>query len=280
MDSEDLMGRVRALRERGYAPRQIARALGVPPATVAPLVRAIAAADQTGAGEGKLVGCWVSPGWSQELTVQGHPEWPDVDAADAGAQGLVSVLVTRQERYGRVRVRLAGRRLVPGSQGCDRPAGHERAPRGRVHPLLLRRLPGPTATSARGAGPSPGVRRRRVCAKPRLRAHPGLPGNHRAAGAVGRSERHRLRAPRQALLRPRPPRRCRSRPHHAGALRRAGQLPLRGPRIAAAGISSSAGRNRSVTPRGSRTPVPYRPAKNRPSAKVERRTMRELLEYV
>jgi hypothetical protein len=46
----------------------------------------------------------VSPGWRQGLTVQGHPEWPDVDAADAGAQGLVSVLVTREERYGRVRV--------------------------------------------------------------------------------------------------------------------------------------------------------------------------------
>src|SRR5918994_2775959 len=104
MDSDDLMGRVRALRARGYAPKQIARALGMPPAAVAPLVRAIAAADQADAGERKLLGCWVSPGWSQGLTVQDHPEWPDVDAADAGAQGLVSVLVTRQERYGRVGV--------------------------------------------------------------------------------------------------------------------------------------------------------------------------------
>src|SRR5918995_644023 len=104
MGSQDLMGRVRALRASGYAPNQIARALGVPPATVAPLVRAIAAADQAGAAERKLLGCWMSPGWSQGLTVQGHPEWPDVDAADAGAQGLVSVLVTREERYGRVRV--------------------------------------------------------------------------------------------------------------------------------------------------------------------------------
>jgi hypothetical protein len=104
MGSEDLMGRVRALRAKGYAPKQIARALGVPPATVAPLVRAIAAADQAGAAERKLVGCTVSPGWSQGLTVNGHPEWPDVDTADAGAQGLVSVLVTREERYGRVRV--------------------------------------------------------------------------------------------------------------------------------------------------------------------------------
>lgn len=104
MDGQELLAQVRALRATGRSPKQIARALGVPPATVAPLVRAIAAADQADASERKLLGCWVSPGWSQGLTVQGHPEWPDVDAADAGAHGLVSVLVTRQERYGRVRV--------------------------------------------------------------------------------------------------------------------------------------------------------------------------------
>jgi hypothetical protein len=104
MDSQELLAQVRVLRAQGCSPKAIARALGVPPATVAPLVRAIAAADQAGAVERKLVGCWVSPGWRQGLTVQGHPEWPDVDAADAGAQGLVSVLVTREERYGRVRL--------------------------------------------------------------------------------------------------------------------------------------------------------------------------------
>lgn len=104
MDSQELLAEVRALRAAGRSPKEIARALGVPPATVAPLVRAIAAADQAGASEHNLLGCWVSPGWSQGLTVKGHPEWPDVDAADAGAQGLVSVLVTRQERYGRVRL--------------------------------------------------------------------------------------------------------------------------------------------------------------------------------
>jgi transcriptional regulator with XRE-family HTH domain len=104
MDSQDLMGRVRTLRARGYSPKQIARALGVSPATVTPLVRTIAAADQASAAQRQLAGCWVSPGWSQGLTVDGHPEWPDDDAADAGAQGLVSVLVTRQERYGRVGV--------------------------------------------------------------------------------------------------------------------------------------------------------------------------------
>src|SRR6266508_5003452 len=104
MDSQELLAQVRALRAKGRSPKQIARALGVPPATVARLVGASAGADQAGASERKLLGCWVSPGWSQGLTVKGHPEWPDVDAADAGAQGLVSVLVTRQERYGRVGV--------------------------------------------------------------------------------------------------------------------------------------------------------------------------------
>jgi hypothetical protein len=51
------MGRVRALRATGRSPKQITRALGVPPATVAPLVRAIAAADQADAAGRKLVGC-------------------------------------------------------------------------------------------------------------------------------------------------------------------------------------------------------------------------------
>ena len=104
MDSEELLERVRALRAGGRSPKEIARALGVPPATIAPLVRAIAQADQAGAAQRQLVGCTVSPGWRQGLTVEGHPEWPDVDAADAGTAGLVSVLVAREERYGRVGV--------------------------------------------------------------------------------------------------------------------------------------------------------------------------------
>jgi hypothetical protein len=44
------------------------------------------------------------PGVEPGADRPGAPEWPDVDAGDAGAQGLVSVLVTRQERYGKVRV--------------------------------------------------------------------------------------------------------------------------------------------------------------------------------
>jgi len=104
VDSDELMERVRALRGRGLSPKEIARALGVPPAAVAPLVRTIATEDQAVAGEGEVVECWVSPGWSEGLTVKGHPEWPDVDATDSGASGLVSVLLTRTGRRDRVRV--------------------------------------------------------------------------------------------------------------------------------------------------------------------------------
>jgi hypothetical protein len=104
MDSEELTSRVRALRAQGSTPKAIARARGVPPATVAPLVRAIAAEDHASAPERETIQCWVSPGWSQGLTVDGHRDWPDVDTPDRGASGLVSVLVTRQPRYGKVRV--------------------------------------------------------------------------------------------------------------------------------------------------------------------------------
>jgi hypothetical protein len=104
MDTEELMGRVRALRRSGCSPKEIARALGLPPARVAPLVRTVAAEEQADAAEREIVGCWVSPGWSEGLMVEGHPEWPDVDAVDSGASGLVSVLVAREEARGRVSV--------------------------------------------------------------------------------------------------------------------------------------------------------------------------------
>jgi hypothetical protein len=74
--SDALDQAVRRLRADGYAPKEIARALGVRLAVVAPLVRMIAA-ERTAAGtERELAGCWVSPGWRAGLTVAGHPEWP------------------------------------------------------------------------------------------------------------------------------------------------------------------------------------------------------------
>jgi hypothetical protein len=104
VETEELMGRVHVLRKSGCSPKEIARALGLPPASVAPLVRAVAAEAQANATEREIVGCWISPGWSGGLTVEGHPEWPDVDADDSDALGLVTVLVAREEARGRVGV--------------------------------------------------------------------------------------------------------------------------------------------------------------------------------
>jgi hypothetical protein len=95
MDHEELTARVRALRATGRSPKQIARVLGVPPATVAPLIRTIAAEQHADAPELPLAGCWVSPGWSERLTITGHHRWPDLDTADPGTSGLVGVLITR-----------------------------------------------------------------------------------------------------------------------------------------------------------------------------------------
>jgi hypothetical protein len=104
MDHEELTGRVRALRARGRSPKEIARTLGVPPATVAPLIRTIAAQQQADAAQPQLVGCWVSPGWSDGLTITGHPDWPDAQARDTGVSGLASVLVARRARHDKVSV--------------------------------------------------------------------------------------------------------------------------------------------------------------------------------
>lgn len=97
------MRSVRALREQGLSPKEIARALGVRPAVVAPLVREIAAERTASAQEAPLVGCWVTPGWSEGLGVDGHPEWPCGAAAhDVVSSGLVGVVVAREPRNGQV----------------------------------------------------------------------------------------------------------------------------------------------------------------------------------
>jgi len=102
MTNPELIERVRELRQRGRTPKEIARALGLPPAAVAPLIRAVAAAQLT--REAPLAGCWVNQGWAAGLTVAGHAEWPGVGAAaQSGTSGLVSVLVAR-DAGGSVRV--------------------------------------------------------------------------------------------------------------------------------------------------------------------------------
>lgn len=98
----ELESHVRVLRVRGSAPKQIARALGVRPSVVAALVRTIAQQTAAAAPEPEVVGCWVSAGWSEGLTVEGGPDWPDRSGQDVGASGLATVVVARRQRFDKV----------------------------------------------------------------------------------------------------------------------------------------------------------------------------------
>jgi len=103
MIDAQLLDDVRRLRAAGAAPKEIARALGVRPAVVAPLVRDIAAEQgRDRAGEAALAGCWVSPGWSHELLVTSREGWDDVDLGDHVPAGMALALVARAERSDRV----------------------------------------------------------------------------------------------------------------------------------------------------------------------------------
>jgi hypothetical protein len=99
MASDEVMERVRELRREGYSPKQIARALHLPPAAVTPLVRAIAAEADAGADAPApaLAGCWINPDWASGLTIDGQPGWPGLPAAaDSGPAGLVTVVAARE----------------------------------------------------------------------------------------------------------------------------------------------------------------------------------------
>jgi len=103
MIDHELLDEVRRMRASGASPKSIARALGVRPAVIAPLVRHVAAeAATTPAGEPELVGCWVSPGWSSELLVRRRDGWEDVDLGPYGPAGVAQVLVARAGRHDRV----------------------------------------------------------------------------------------------------------------------------------------------------------------------------------
>ena len=74
---EVLLQQVRQLRAQGASPKEIARALRVPPAKVAPLVRLIAAQNAELQRRPDVVECWVSPGWPEEVVAQAEvPEGP------------------------------------------------------------------------------------------------------------------------------------------------------------------------------------------------------------
>jgi hypothetical protein len=106
MNDAQLLEDVRRLRAAGAAPKEIARALGMRSAVIAPLVRQLAEEEQgrDPAGMGELAGCWVSPGWSRELLVAFRDEWEDVDLGEDGPAGIALALVARSGRGDRITV--------------------------------------------------------------------------------------------------------------------------------------------------------------------------------
>jgi hypothetical protein len=107
---EELLARVREMRERGSAPKQIAKALGLRPAQATALVRRVAEAAQANIApdERPVVGCWVNAGWSAGLDMAGAPDWAAADPLgqepDPDAGGFAQILLARQERASRVTV--------------------------------------------------------------------------------------------------------------------------------------------------------------------------------
>jgi hypothetical protein len=105
MREDELLGEVRALRARGLSPKAIARTLRLRPAAVAPLVRRVAQEASTAPpAPGRVVGCWVSPGWSRGLIVERREGWEDIDLGPDGPQGVALVIVARADRHDRVTV--------------------------------------------------------------------------------------------------------------------------------------------------------------------------------
>jgi hypothetical protein len=91
----ELMQRVAELRQEGRSPKEVARVLGLRPADVMPVIRAVAA--QAPEREAPVAGCWVTGHWSDNLGVTEHPDWPGLPAgeSESGESGLVGVLVAR-----------------------------------------------------------------------------------------------------------------------------------------------------------------------------------------
>ncbi|MBP2323685.1 hypothetical protein JOF56_004070 [Kibdelosporangium banguiense] len=107
--NDDLLAQVREMRERGNAPKQIAKALGLRPAEVTPLIRQAAALAQSKAdpADRALLGCWINQGWSTGLGLDDAPEWAAADPLtdpEPGTGGLAAILMARQERGSRATV--------------------------------------------------------------------------------------------------------------------------------------------------------------------------------
>src|SRR5947207_6103361 len=95
MPTQQLLDRVRELRDAGRTPKEIARVLKMPRSAVAPLIRSVAAAEGR-TREDALIGCWISPGWSSSVQAPQRPDWPGSGPSErTGHSGLVTVLVAR-----------------------------------------------------------------------------------------------------------------------------------------------------------------------------------------
>lgn len=108
---EELLARVREMRERGSAPKQIAKALGLRPAQATALVRRVAEAALANIepDERPVVGCWVNAGWSAGLDMTRASDWAAADPLGqkpdpSGTGGFAQILLARQERASRVTV--------------------------------------------------------------------------------------------------------------------------------------------------------------------------------
>lgn len=93
--SSELFERVRELRRKGRTPKEIARALGMKPADVIPVIRQIG--SQAPKREAPVAGCLVTGHWAAKLGVSGHADWPGMSSpeSDDGEAGLVGVVVAR-----------------------------------------------------------------------------------------------------------------------------------------------------------------------------------------
>jgi hypothetical protein len=107
----ELLDLVRQLRSEGRSPKEIARALGVSPAMVTPMIRRIAKEGTVTATALTRRRCWISPGWCIGLRVERSKQWPGSEDAGPGdgerppgQGGIVGVLVVQDDRYGKVSV--------------------------------------------------------------------------------------------------------------------------------------------------------------------------------
>jgi len=108
MNEDELLLKVQEMRERGNTPKVIAKALGLRPSAVAPLVRKVALL-QTPAdpADRALLGCWINQGWSAGLGFDENPDWAATypqGEDDPSTEGMVQVLIARQDRASRTTV--------------------------------------------------------------------------------------------------------------------------------------------------------------------------------